>query len=401
MTINVEMLDDLIGKCKTPEDFFGDNGLLKQFVKAVTERALQAELSDHLGYEKHDPKGKNSGNSRNGSASKTVKGTFGETEIEVPRDRQGTFEPQFIQKRQKRFDGFDEKILSMYARGMTTRDIQGQLEDLYGVEVSPTLISQVTDAVIDEVKMWQSRPLDATYPIIYFDAIVVKIHMDKQIINKAIHLALGVNMEGEKELLGMWCNTTEGAKFWLSVLTELKNRGVQDVLICCCDGLTGFPAAIEAVYPHAKVQLCIVHLIRQSLRYVSWKDRKALAADLKRVYGAATQDEAEMALTTFADKWDAQYPTVSQVWLRHWENVVPFFGYPPEIRKVIYTTNAIESLNMTLRKVIKNKRVFPSDDAAFKQIYLSLQNISKKWTMPIRDWKPALARFTIEFEGRV
>lgn len=401
MTINVEMLDDLIGKCKTPEDFFGENGLLKQFIKAVTERALQAELSDHLGYEKHDPKGKNSGNSRNGSTAKTVKGTFGETEIEVPRDRQGTFEPQFIQKRQKRFDGFDEKILSMYARGMTTRDIQCQLEDLYGVEVSPTLISQVTDAVIDEVKLWQSRPLDATYPIIYFDAIIVKIRMDKQIINKAIHLALGVNMEGEKELLGMWCNTTEGAKFWLSVLTELKNRGVQDVLICCCDGLTGFPAAIEAVYPHAKIQLCIVHLIRQSLRYVSWRDRKALAADLKRVYGAATQDEAEIALTTFADKWDTQYPTVSQVWLRHWENVVPFFGYPPEIRKVIYTTNAIESLNMTLRKVIKNKRVFPSDDAAFKQIYLSLQNISKKWTMPIRDWKPALARFTIEFEGRV
>lgn len=240
-----------------------------------------------------------------------------------------------------------------------------------------------------------------TYPIIYFDAIVVKIRMDKQIINKAIHLALGVNMEGEKELLGMWCHTTEGAKFWLSVLTELKNRGVQDVLICCCDGLTGFPAAIGAVYPHAKVQLCIVHLIRQSLRYVSWKDRKALAADLKLVYGATTQDEAEIALTSFAEKWDAQYPTVSQVWLRHWENVIPFFGYPPEIRKVIYTTNAIESLNMTLRKVIKNKRVFPSDEAAFKQIYLSLQKISKKWTMPIRDWKPALARFTIEFEGRV
>lgn len=401
MTINPEMLDDLMKKIKTPEDLFGENGVLKQFVKAITERALQAELSNHLGYEKHDSKGKNSGNSRNGNTSKTIKGTFGETEIAVPRDRQSTFEPQFIEKRQKRFDGFDEKILSMYARGMTTRDIQGQLEDLYGVEVSPTLISQVTDAVIDEVKMWQSRPLDMTYPIIYFDAIVVKIRMDKQIINKAIHLALGVNMEGEKELLGMWCHTTEGAKFWLSVLTELKNRGVQDVLICCCDGLTGFPAAIEAVYPHAKVQLCIVHLIRQSLRYVSWKDRKALAADLKLVYGATTQDEAEIALTSFAEKWDAQYPTVSQVWLRHWENVIPFFGYPPEIRKVIYTTNAIESLNMTLRKVIKNKRVFPSDEAAFKQIYLSLQKISKKWTMPIRDWKPALARFTIEFEGRV
>ena len=239
------------------------------------------------------------------------------------------------------------------------------------------------------------------YPIIYFDAIVVKIRADKQVINKAIHLALGINMDGEKELLGMWCNSSEGAKFWLSVLTELKNRGVQDVLICCCDGLTGFPAAIEAVYPQAKIQLCIVHLVRQSLRFVSWKDRKAIAADLRLIYGSATLEEAEIALTHFADKWDAQFPTISQIWLRHWENIIPFFDYPPEIRKVIYTTNAIESMNMTLRKVMKNKRIFPSDDAAFKLIYLALQNISKKWTMPIRDWKPALARFMIEFEGRV
>jgi putative transposase len=275
------------------------------------------------------------------------------------------------------------------------------LQELYGVEVSATLISNVTDAVLDEVKIWQSRPLDHVYPVIYLDALVVKIRMDKQVVNKAIHLALGINLEGEKELLGMWCNTTEGAKFWLSVLTELKNRGVQDVLICCCDGLTGFPAAIEAVYPNAKVQLCIVHLIRQSLRFVGYKERKAVAADLKLIYGSATLEEAEMALTTFADKWDKQFPTISQIWLRHWENVTPFFGYPPEIRKVIYTTNAIESMNMTLRKVMKNKRVFPSDDAAFKQIYLALQNISKKWTLPIRDWKPALARFMIEFEGRV
>jgi len=289
----------------------------------------------------------------------------------------------------------------MYARGMTTRDIQAQLQELYRVEVSPTLISNVTDAVIDEVKSWQSRPLDRVYPIIYFDALIVKIRMDKQVINKAIHLALGINMDGEKELLGMWCNTTEGAKFWVSVLTELKNRGVQDVLICCCDGLTGFPAAIEAVYPHAKIQLCIVHLVRQSLRFVGYKERKAVAADLKLIYGSATLEEAEAALTAFADKWDKQFPTISQIWLRHWENVTPFFAYPPEIRKVIYTTNAIESMNMTLRKVMKNKRIFPSDDAAFKQLYLALQNISKKWTLPIRDWKPALARFMIEFEGRV
>ena len=401
MTMQVKMIDELVKDCKTQEDIFGENGLIKQFVKSVLERALQGELTTHLGYGKHETKGKNSGNSRNGASTKTIKGEFGQTEIAVPRDRINTFEPQLIQKGQTRFDGFDDKILSMYARGMTTRDIQAQLQELYGVEVSPTLISNVTDAVMDEVKVWQSRALERVYPIIYLDALVVKIRVDKQIVNKAIHLALGINLEGEKELLGMWCNTTEGAKFWLSVLTELKNRGLQDVLICCCDGLTGFPAAIEAVYPQAKIQLCIVHLVRQSLRYVSWKERKVLAGDLKQIYGALTLDQAETALTSFADKWDSQYPTIRQIWLRHWENITPFFAYPPEIRKVIYTTNAIESLNMTLRKVMKNRRVFSSDDTAFKQIYLALQNISKKWTMPIRDWKPALARFTIEFDGRI
>lgn len=399
--MKVEMIDELLKGCKTQEDIFGENGVFKQLVKALTERALQSELTSHLGYEKHEIKGKNSGNSRNGTSIKTVKGENGEIELAIPRDRSGTFEPQLIPKGQTRFDGFDSKILSMYARGLTTRDIQAQLQELYGVEVSPTLISNVTDAILDEVKAWQSRPLDRVYPIIYFDALVIKIRVDKQVINKAIHLALGINMDGEKELLGMWCNTTEGAKFWLSVLTELKNRGLQDVLICCCDGLTGFPAAIEAVYPNAKIQLCIVHLVRQSLRFVGWKERKAVAADLKLIYGSATLEEAEMVLTAFADKWDGQFPTISQIWLRHWENVTPFFNYPPEIRKVIYTTNAIESMNMTLRKVMKNKRIFPSDEAAYKQIYLALQNISKKWTLPIRDWKPALARFMIEFEGRV
>ena len=399
--MKVELIDELLKGCTTQEDVFGENGIFKELVKAISERALQSELTTHLGYKKHEIKGKNSGNSRNGASIKTLKGEFGETQISVPRDRAGTFEPRFIPKGESRFDGFDSKILSMYARGLSTRDIQAQLQELYGVEVSPTLISNVTDAILDEVKIWQSRPLDHVYPIIYLDAIVVKIRMDKQVINKAIHLALGINMDGEKELLGMWCNVTEGAKFWLSVLTELKNRGVHDVLVCCCDGLTGFPDAIEAVYPKAKVQLCIVHLLRQSLRFVGWKERKAVAADLKQIYGSATLEEAEMALTVFADKWDAQFPTISQIWLRHWENVTPFFDYPPEIRKVIYTTNAIESMNMTLRKVMKNKRIFPSDEAAFKQIYLALQNISKKWTMPIRDWKPALARFMIEFDGRI
>ncbi len=324
MVVKVEIIDELLKDCKTQKDVFGEDGVFKQLVKALAERALQSELSTHLGYEKHEAKGNNSGNSRNGTSSKIVKGEFGQTEIDIPRDRAGSFEPQFIQKGQSRLDGFDSKIIAMYARGLTTRDIQAQLQELYGVEVSPTLISNVTDAVIDEVKAWQSRPLDRIYPVIYFDALVVKVRMDKQVVNKAIHLALGINMDGEKELLGMWCNTTEGAKFWLSVLTELKNRGVQDVLICCCDGLTGFPAAIEAVYPHAKVQLCIVHLIRQSLRFVGYKERKAVAADLKLTYGSATLDEAEAALTAFSEKWDKQFPTISQIWLRHWENVTPF-----------------------------------------------------------------------------
>jgi putative transposase len=396
---NEDLISELAKNCKTQDDLFGPEGLFKQLMKAVLEKSLNAELSEHLGYERHERS--DAHNARNGNSSKVIKGEFGETEIAIPRDRLSTFEPQLIPKGKTRFEGLDSKILALYARGMSTRDIQGQLQEMYDVEVSPTLISQVTDAVLEEVKAWQSRALDKAYPIVYFDALVLKIRQDKQIVNKSIYLALGINGDGEKELLGMWCHSSEGAKFWLSVLTELKNRGVQDILICCCDGLTGFPSAIEAVYPQAKVQLCIVHLLRQSLRYVSWKDRKSVAEDLKKIYGAKTVDEAETALTDFAQVWDKKYPAISQIWLRHWENVIPFFDYPPEIRKVIYTTNAIESLNMTLRKFIKNKRVFPSDDAAFKQIFLAMQIIAKKWTMPIRDWKPALARFTIEFNGRI
>ena len=388
---NEGLITELAKNCKTQDDLFGPEGIFKQLMKAILEKSLNAELTSHLGYERHERT--DTHNVRNGSYPKVIKGEYGESEIAIPRDRSSTFEPQIIPKGKTRFEGLDGKILALYSRGMTTRDIQGQLQEMYDVEVSPTLISQVTDAVLEEVKSWQSRALDKAYPIVYFDALVVKIRQDKQIVNKSIYLALGINSNGEKELLGRWCHSTEGAKFWLNVLTELKNRGVQDILICCCDGLTGFPSAIEAVYPQAKIQLCIVHLLRQSLRYVSWKDRKTVVADLKKIYGAKTVDEAETALTDFAQIWDEQYPAISQIWLRHWENVIPFFGYPPEIRKVIYTTNAIESLNMTLRKFIKNKRVFPSDESAFKQIYLAMQIIAKKWTMPIRDWKPALARF--------
>ena len=299
-----------------------------------------------------------------------------------------------------RFNGFDNKILSLYARGLTTRDIQEQLQDLYGVEVSHALVSNVTEAVERERKEWQNRGLDAVYPIVYFDALVVKVRHEGRVINKAIHLALGVNLAGHKELLGLWMTTNESSKFWLSILTELHNRGLKDIFIACVDGLTGFPEAIEAVFPQTRVQLCIVHLLRNSLSYVSYKDRKALAADLKRVYGAATEAAAEQALVEFGERWDQQYPTISKSWLNHWQRVIPFFSFPADIRKAIYTTNAIESLNMTLRKVLKNHRVFPTDEAAMKVVYLALGNISQKWTMPIRDWKAALNRFAIEFEER-
>ncbi len=399
--LNKELVKELIKDCKTPEDFFGENGLIKSFVKSIMESALNAELSTHLGYEKHDPEGYNTGNSRNGTTPKTVKGEFGEIEVEIPRDRIGTYSPQLLPKHQTRFEGFDDKILSLYARGMTTRDIQAQLQELYNVEVSATLISNVTDAVLEEVKTWQSRSLDPIYPIVYLDAIVIKVKENKQVINKAIYLALGVNMEGRKELLGMWVSPNEGAKFWLNVLTELKNRGVQDILFACVDGLVGFVEAIETIYPKTTTQLCIVHIIRNSLRYVGYKERKEVVADLKRIYEASTIEEAELALDEFGDKWDKKFPAISRLWIEKWNNITPFFNYPEEIRRVIYTTNAIESLNMTLRKVLKNKRFFPSDEAAFKQLYLGIKNISKKWTMPIRNWSAAMGRFAIEFADRL
>lgn len=399
--IDPKLIDELIKDCKTPEDFLGESGIIKTFVKSVFERALNAELSTHLGYEKHDPVGNNSGNSRNGNSSKTLKGDFGAVQLNIPRDRNGSFEPEIIQKNQTRFEGFDSKILSLYARGMSTRDIQAQIQDLYGIEVSPALISTVTEEVMEEVRAWQNRTLESVYPIVYLDALVIKIKDNKQVINKAIYVALGVNCQGSKEVLGLWVSQNEGSKFWLSVLTELKNRGLQDIFIICIDGLSGFPEAIEVVYPKTTVQLCIVHLIRNSLRYVSYKDRKAVVLDLQAIYRAKTLDEAEGALTAFSEKWDSQYASISRLWLERWEQITPFFAYPAEIRKVIYTTNAVESLNMTFRKVVKNKRFFPSDEAAFKQLYLALQNIAKKWTMPIQNWGAAMNRFMIEFGGRV
>ena len=399
--IDSRLVDELIKHYEKPEDLLGAGGIWKQLQKALLERILEGELTTTLGYKKHDVKGNNSGNSRNGYSEKTLKGAQGELSIQVPRDRNGDFEPRIVAKNQTRFDGFDEKIISLYARGMTTRDIQAELQELYGVEVSATLISNVTDEVIGEVRAWQSRPLDKIYPIVYLDALIIKVHEEKRVINKAFYLAVGVNLEGQKELLGIWVSQTEGAKFWLGVLTELKNRGVEDIFIACVDGLTGFPEAIEAVYPQTQVQVCIVHMVRHSLRYVSFKDRKAVVADLKMIYGAPSVEAAEWALTQFAEKWDQRYPLISKSWRNKWHHITPFFSYPGDIRKAIYTTNVIESINMSLRKVIKHKRVFPSDDAALKQLYLALRNISKKWTMPIRNWTGAMNCFLVLFEERL
>jgi len=395
-----ELLAGLLANYKNPEDLMGEEGLLKHLTKLVVERALEAELTEHLGHGKHESVANDNGNTRNGKSRKTLKGEFGELPIEIPRDRHGSFEPKLVPKHQTRWAGFDDKIISLYARGMTVREIQAHLEEMYGTEVSPSLISSVTDAVVDEVKAWQARPLNPIYPIVYLDCIHVKVR-EGTVRVKAVYLAIGITMDGEKEVLGLWLAQTEGAKFWLQVVTELRNRGVQDIFIACADGLKGFPDAIEAVFPKTTVQLCIVHMVRYSLNYVSWKRRPEVAADLRLIYQSATAEEAELRLGEFEEKWDAEYLPIGQSWRRNWSRLIPFFDYPPEIRKVIYTTNAIESVNMSLRKLTKNRGSFPSDEALVKLFFLALRNISKKWTLPIRDWKAALTRFTIQFGERI
>ena len=400
MEIKTELIDELLKDYQKPEDIIGENGLLKRFVKAVLERALNAELTHHLGYERHDPAGNNSGNSRNGTSSKTVKGDFGELELEVPRDRTSTFEPQILPKHQTRFTGFDDKIVSLYARGMTTRDIEGHLKEIYGVEISPALVSQVTEAVNEEVKRWQSRALEPIYGIVYLDALYVKMRHEGRVENRAVYVAIGVDLEGQKDVLGLWASAHEGAKFWLSVLTDLKNRGVKDMLIVCVDGLKGFPQAIEAVFPLAQVQLCIVHLVRASLNYVNWKERKQVAADLKPIYRAATAVEAEMNLDQFIATWGHKYKAIGKLWKENWERVIPFFEFPDEVRKVIYTTNAVEALHRGLRKIIKNRGSFPSEEAALKLLYLALQNISAKWET-VQHFKQALNQFEVLWGDRI
>jgi putative transposase len=399
MEMDQELIDKLLSDYEKPEDLIGENGLLKQLTKALVERALHAELTTHLGYEKHSAEGQHSGNSRNGTSAKRLKGEFGTLEIAVPRDRQSSFEPKLVPKGQTRWQGFDDKILSLYARGMTRREIQGHLEEMYQVEVSPTLIWNVTDAVMEEVKAWQTRPLDAIYPILYLDALVVKMRVEGRVENRAVYVAIGITLEGHQEVLGLWTSSNEGAKFWLQVLTELQNRGLKDIFIACVDGLKGFPQAIETVYPKTTVQLCIVHLVRGSLNYVNWKERKQVAHDLKSIYRATTEEEAERQLAIFAERWDQRYPSISALWRRNWQGVIPFFQFPPEIRKIVYTTNAIESLNMSLGKAIKTRGAFPSEEAALKVMYLALRNLARKWNA-VQGWKEALNRFALVWEAR-
>ncbi len=396
-----ELLKDVDFKKLTPEQITGQNGLIQQLTKMIIETAMNAEMTDHLGYEKSEKSSVSTGNYRNGKSSKKVITSNGEIEIEIPRDRNGEFEPQIIKKHQKRFDMFDDKIISMYARGMTTRDIQGHLEEIYGVEVSPDLISNVTNEIMKEVIEWQSRPLDPVYPIVYLDAIVIKGRTDGKVANKSVYTAIGINLQGKKEVLGLWISENEGAKFWLQVVTEIKNRGVEDIFIACMDGLKGFPDAVNAVFPQTRIQLCIVHMIRNSTKYVSWKEQKTICVDLKKIYTAPSEKSGLDALDEFAEKWDHKYPMISKSWKANWENLNEFFAYPMDIRKAIYTTNAIESLNSSLRKVTQKRSAFPTDEAIFKVLYLALTKVEKKWTMPIRDWGAAMNQFAVYFGERV
>ena len=405
MTQNIEnskikaAVDMLIESDSDLPNILGKEGLIKELSKCILERALEAEMPSHLGYDRYERNA--SENARNGSFKKNLTTENGQLELDVPRDRKGSFEPSIVKKKQTRIEGLDDKIISLYAKGMSLSDIKIQMQELYGAQISESLISRITDDVIDEVKLWQGRALESVYPIVFFDCLVVKVRQDKRIINKSVYVALGVDLSGRKDVLGLWISDNEGAKFWLNNLTELKNRGLSDILIACTDNLTGMSDAIAAVYPKCEHQLCIVHQIRNSLKFVSYKDRKELVADLKPIYQAVTEEEAQSALEYFEEKWDKQYPQIAKSWYNNWENLMIFLQYPKAIRKIIYTTNSIESLNNQLRKVTKNKRVFPSDESVFKTLYLTIDYITRKWTMPIQNWNEAMAHFLIKFEDRM
>jgi putative transposase len=398
--IGDEVLDALLAGARTAQEIAGPDGLLGQLTRRLLNRALEAELAEHLGYEAGQAPPGGAGNARNGRPGKTVLTDQGPLRIRSPRDRNGSFEPQIVRKRQTRWVGFDDRVISLYARGLTVREIQGHLAEIYGTEVSPDLISKITDAVLEDAKAWQNRPLERIYPIVYLDALVVKIRDGHAVRNHACYVAIGVNLEGERDVLGIWFQRTEGAKFWLHVLTDLKTRGVADILFVCVDGLTGFVEAIEACFPNATVQTCLVHQVRSSMRFVSYKDRKPVAADLRQIYTAVDAEHAGDELQAFAEKWDARYPTISQSWLEHWEQITPFLAYPQEVRRVIYTTNSIEALHRQLRKIIKTRGHFPTEDAARKLIYLAITKAEARWKR-VFHWQTALAAFKIEFGDRI
>jgi putative transposase len=395
-----EVLDALLGGASTAQEIAGPDGVLAQLTRRLLNRALEAELTAHLGYEAGRAPAGGSGNARNGKPGKTVITDQGPLRIRSPRDRKGTFEPQIVNKRQTRWVGFDEKVISLYARGLTVREIQGHLQEIYGTEVSPDLISKITDAVLEDAKAWQHRPLERLYPIVYLDAMVIKIREGHAVRNFACYVAIGVNLEGERDVLGLWFQRTEGAKFWMQVLTDLKQRGVADVLFFCVDGLAGFPEAIEATFPYSTVQTCLVHQVRSSMKFVSYKDRKHVAADLRRIYTAANVDHAADELQAFAEKWDARYPTISQSWLERWEQITPFLAYPQDVRRVIYTTNSIEALHRQIRKIIKTRGHFPTEDAARKLLYLAITKAETRWRQ-VFNWHSALAAFKIQFPDRI
>lgn len=396
------MLDQIDFHGMTAEELSGENGLLKQLTSRFYSRALEAEMDSHLGYKKNDNSGDNSGNSRNGYTSKTVILENNDTiDVQVPRDRNSTFEPVIIPKHEKRTPLFNDQIISMYSFGMSTRDIQRHLQQVYGVEVSPETISNITSSVLADVRDWQNRPLEKSYPILFLDALRVNSRQDGKNVNKALYVALAINWEGKKEVLGLWLANTEGAKFWMSVLTDIKNRGTEDILIACMDGLTGFPDAVKAIFPETHIQHCIVHMIRNSTKFVSYKDLKAVCRDLKEVYSAINAESGHEALEDFGKKWNDKYPMIQASWERNWNNLTEFFNYPKDIRKAIYTTNTIESLNFSLRKVTKNKSSFPDDDSIYKIMYLAIKNASTRWTMPIKEWALAVNQFAILFDGRV
>jgi len=399
-TISDEILDGLIGDAKTQGDLFGEGGLIKELSKRLMERMLEAEMTHHLGYEKHAPEGRNTGNSRNGKTSKTVKTGSGEIELDIPRDRVSKFEPMLVGKRQTKLDTLNQLVLSLYAKGMTVRDIQEHVSELYGTEISRDLISTMTDSILEDVTDWRNRALEELYPIVFIDGFVAKCRLNGMVSNRCVYIIYGINIEGKKDVLGLYLGENEGAKFWLHVLTELRNRGLKDIFILCADGLKGLPEAVEAVYPQTTFQTCIIHMVRHSLNYVPYTQKKAVAADLKKIYGSSTVELAAQALDDFELTWGDKYPAIVRSWRSNWEKIIPFMDYPIEIRKIIYTTNIIESLNNTLRKSIRNRGHFPTEEALMKVLYLAIQQVSKRWTMPIKDWKQALNRFAISYPDR-